>query len=184
MADRRLVVIREMPIIVNMEDAGKYYWGVCPECHKTDGYIDIGPNHWFFCKEHRTRWCVGANLFSSWRDETEEEQRHTYDDLDFGSFKEVKPYSPAEENKSLKKALNPAAVTLTQDLPIFVAQDIDSGTFTVVIGLGDCQVFRGFPTRQTAWDAIEAANPAIKRPADTATREEINFDSLRKTATP
>lgn len=70
------------------------YFGLCPICKKTDGYINIGRGHWYFCKEHRVRWCVGANLFSTWRDETEEEQRAIYDELDFSSFTEVEPFTP------------------------------------------------------------------------------------------
>jgi hypothetical protein len=76
---------------VRLLDENYNYFGVCPDCNKTDGYTNIGAGHWFFCKEHKTRWCIGSNLFSSWRDETEEEQRREYDELDFGSFKDVEP---------------------------------------------------------------------------------------------
>jgi hypothetical protein len=51
------------------------YFGVCPTCRKTDGYVNVGRDHWFVCDEHRVRWCVGSNLFSSWRGETEAEQQ-------------------------------------------------------------------------------------------------------------
>jgi hypothetical protein len=73
-------------------DGTPSYWGVCPVCHQTDGCINIGKAHWYFCKEHKTRWCVGANLFSTWRTQTEEEQRAIYDGLDFGTFTDVKPH--------------------------------------------------------------------------------------------
>jgi hypothetical protein len=76
------------------------YFGTCPECHKTDGYINIGKSHWFLCKKHRTRWWVGSNLFSSWRDQTEEEQRRLYDELDFGSFRKVESYSDLPDLKT------------------------------------------------------------------------------------
>jgi hypothetical protein len=48
------------------------YFGSCPECGKTDGYINIGGNHWFVCDKHKTKWCAGFNLFSCWKDESEE----------------------------------------------------------------------------------------------------------------
>ncbi len=64
-------------------------WGVCPTCHKSDGCINIGASHWYYCNEHKAKWCVGSNLFSSWRNQTEDEQRAIYDELDFGSFTEV-----------------------------------------------------------------------------------------------
>lgn len=51
------------------------YFGGCPECGETDGYVNTGAAHWFVCNAHRVRWFVGINLFSSWKDETESEQR-------------------------------------------------------------------------------------------------------------
>ena len=76
-----------------MENDG--YFGLCPVCHKTDGYINIGRSHWFLCEEHKTKWWIGANLFSSWKYETREEQRANYDRLGFGSFQAVEPFRPA-----------------------------------------------------------------------------------------
>ncbi len=40
-------------------------------------------------KEHRTKWYVGYNLFSSWRDQTEDEQRALYDEVGMGDFERV-----------------------------------------------------------------------------------------------
>ena len=71
------------------------YFGVCPTCGRHDGYINIGAGHWFYCAEHRTRWNVGANLFDSWKDQTEDEQRARYLELDFGSYVTVEPWRPA-----------------------------------------------------------------------------------------
>lgn len=67
------------------------YFGVCPTCKKSDGYINIGKGHWFYCREHKVRWFVGSNLFSSWRDETEEEQHAQYAELGMGDFWDVVP---------------------------------------------------------------------------------------------
>ena len=44
------------------------YFGGCPECGKNDGYLNVGKDHVFICDEHKTAWCAGANLFSSWQD--------------------------------------------------------------------------------------------------------------------
>jgi hypothetical protein len=52
-------------------------FGLCPHCHKIDGDY-VGRSHWFLCDEHKVKWLVGANLFSSWRHETEEEQWQAY----------------------------------------------------------------------------------------------------------
>jgi hypothetical protein len=65
------------------------YFGVCPHCGKNDGFINVGRSHWFFCKEHRVKWCAGANLFSSWRHETEAEQRRIYNEIGLGEFEEL-----------------------------------------------------------------------------------------------
>jgi hypothetical protein len=40
------------------------YFGVCPTCGSNDGFLIIGRDHWFICKEHRVKWLVGSNLFS------------------------------------------------------------------------------------------------------------------------
>jgi hypothetical protein len=67
----------------------EHYWGCCPTCHQYDGYINIGRGHWFYCGEHKIRWCTGSNLFSTWQNETDEEQRERYDALDFGNYTTV-----------------------------------------------------------------------------------------------
>lgn len=64
-------------------------WGLCPTCGKTDGYINVGRGHWFYCQEHKKKWFVGSNLFSSWKDETEDEQRASYAELGFGSYDRI-----------------------------------------------------------------------------------------------
>ena len=47
------------------------YFGNCPVCGQTDGYLNISCNHWFVCHEHKSKWFVGSNLFSIWRFENE-----------------------------------------------------------------------------------------------------------------
>jgi len=66
------------------------YFGVCLKCGKTDGYINIGAGHWFYCKQHKMCWWVGSNLFSDWREETPEEQERIYNALGFESFEECR----------------------------------------------------------------------------------------------
>jgi hypothetical protein len=48
------------------------YFGGCPTCGRTDGYLNVRRSNVFVCHTHKTAWCVGNNLFSDWRDETEE----------------------------------------------------------------------------------------------------------------
>lgn len=47
------------------------HFGLCPVCHNTDGYLNVGRTHWFFCNAHLTCWCPGSNLLSSWQHEDE-----------------------------------------------------------------------------------------------------------------
>ena len=77
-------------------DLGLKAFGVCPTCRKTDGYANVGKLHIFFCRQHKVRWRVGINLFSSWKDQTEDEQRHIYDTVGLGDFTEIEPYMIAE----------------------------------------------------------------------------------------
>ena len=48
------------------------YFGGCPECGGTHGFANIGPDHWFTCDDHKTKWWAGSNLFSGWREQDEE----------------------------------------------------------------------------------------------------------------
>jgi hypothetical protein len=59
----------------NVKQSGQEanYFGSCPECGNADRYLNFHRDHWFVCDEHEVRWWVGSNLFSSWRDETEED---------------------------------------------------------------------------------------------------------------
>ena len=68
------------------------YFGGCPHCHRNDGCINDGPDHWFICELHRTKWSAGSNLFSSWRDETDEERLKARYRL--MTFFEVEPVLP------------------------------------------------------------------------------------------
>ena len=68
------------------------YFGLCPHCRDHDGYINIGQQHWFFCRRHRTKWCFGSDIFSSWRDQTEDQKWARYYSMGFGDYTEVKPY--------------------------------------------------------------------------------------------
>ena len=51
------------------------YFGGCPKCGGSDGLYNVGRANWFVCHTHKVRWTVGSNILSSWRYETEDEQR-------------------------------------------------------------------------------------------------------------
>ena len=53
-------------------DFSDTYFGVCPKCRRHDGFLNIGREHWFHCKRHKTKRLAGINLFSGWKSESEE----------------------------------------------------------------------------------------------------------------
>ena len=93
LVDRRNKVLEE-----------RSYFGLCPICLEMNGYINIGSDHWFYCREHGTKWYFGSNLFSTWKDETEKEQKGIFDELDFGSYTEIEPWrSPRALQRAAKR---------------------------------------------------------------------------------
>ena len=70
------------------------YFGVCPDCRRTNGCLNVGGDHWFYCTEHHVRWWVGSNLFSSWRDQTPNQQRAIYKGV-FGDGQRWRDMSPS-----------------------------------------------------------------------------------------
>jgi hypothetical protein len=54
------------------------YFGCCPHCGRSDGWLNVGPVHWIRCDRHKTKWSPGANIFSSWQEENEELWRRNY----------------------------------------------------------------------------------------------------------
>jgi hypothetical protein len=102
--------------IMKMFDDADDYFGLCPTCHKCEGFINVGRSHWLYCTEHKVKWLIGANIFSSWRDETEAEQRAIYNEIGMGGFKEVQPYYHSSSRSGCDRVAAPAAL-------------IDDGTF-------------------------------------------------------
>ncbi len=69
---------------------GGGYFGLCPVCGGVDDCLNVGSCHWMTCQEHRTKWCIGSNVFSSWKHEPEVLHRENAERLAF--YREVKPY--------------------------------------------------------------------------------------------
>jgi hypothetical protein len=82
--------------IVTFPEPGSWddYFGVCPICQRQNGCRSIGRDHWFVCDTHKMKWWVGSNLFSSWRDQTEEELRANMDKL--ARYREVEVAPPRD----------------------------------------------------------------------------------------
>ena len=70
-------------------------FGECPHCCLNDGYLNVEREHWFFCHEHKTKWHVGANLFSSWREEDESTwQRNRFRLAEYRTVDPIVPERP------------------------------------------------------------------------------------------
>jgi hypothetical protein len=76
--------------VIKFKPRAEDHFGLCPICRRTDGYLNAGRTHVFFCEEHRVCWTAGSNLFSSWRHETDEEQRAAFERIE--GFREVTPF--------------------------------------------------------------------------------------------
>ena len=72
---------------LTMRDAD--YFGVCPECHHTDGYLNVRKSHYGTCHKHKTCWSIGSGLFSSWQSENEAEWEKNSRLLD--GYRKVEP---------------------------------------------------------------------------------------------
>ena len=47
------------------------YWESCPKCHRYDVFLNVRKENWVVCHRHKTKWCIGYNLFSGWLYQTE-----------------------------------------------------------------------------------------------------------------
>ncbi len=81
------------------------YFRDCPRCGGNDGYLNVGKTHWFVCHKHKTRWCVGFGLFSSWMDETREQHEENAELL--VTYEDVDPWEPPRNG--LRPVLAPAS---------------------------------------------------------------------------
>ena len=78
------------------------HFGFCPECHRVPAeYINVGRGHFFVCPECKVYWYGGSNLFSSCREQTEEQQRAIYNETLGDGFRRVEDsyYPPMEAIK-------------------------------------------------------------------------------------
>jgi hypothetical protein len=79
------------------------FLGLCPNCFRNNGFLNVHKTHWTVCHEHMVRWSIGTNLFSSWRDETSEiwwqneQLLSTYWEVE--PFFYPRPETPAREQK-------------------------------------------------------------------------------------
>ena len=66
------------------------HFGDCPYCGGNDGYINVGPNHWFVCRTHKVKWKAGKDNFPGWRSENEQTWKINY--IFLSHYREVIPW--------------------------------------------------------------------------------------------
>ena len=76
--------------------------GGCPFCGQTDGYRNIGKDHWGSCARHKVKWCIGSKLFSSWAEETPDVWERNAREL--AEYRRVEPILPPEAQERLRQA--------------------------------------------------------------------------------
>lgn len=65
------------------------YFGSCPECNGTHGYMNVSKVHFFVCDDHKTKWVAGVNLFSPHDDDNMETWVKNADLL--ATYRDVEP---------------------------------------------------------------------------------------------
>ena len=88
----KVVELPGAPASITTDD----YFGGCPYCGANDGYMNVEREHWFICNRHKTKWLIGSNLFSGWKDEDETEW--TRNEYRLENYMEVEPILPQEES--------------------------------------------------------------------------------------
>lgn len=66
----------------------------CVRCGESCAFRNIGRQHWFFCEICRIKWCAGENLFSGWREQTDEVFEENWTSLK--DFEDLTVYSEFE----------------------------------------------------------------------------------------
>ena len=89
--ERATVTVAVVPFERTGADAT--FFGSCPQCRGSDGFLNLGRSHWGLCDAHQVKWPIGSNLFSSWQDETEADWARNASKLD--GYVEVEPFHPA-----------------------------------------------------------------------------------------
>ncbi len=75
-------------------DANAACFGGCPHCLCVDNIWNIGRCHWAVCHQHKTKWDIGENLFSNWRDEGRQDWLKNKYRL--ANYQSVEPIFPPE----------------------------------------------------------------------------------------
>ncbi len=77
--------------------------GACPTCGRSDGFFNLGKEHWFICRDHKTKWLGGYNLFDSWKNQTVAQTQSI--EIFLSAYKEVLPVRHNPEEHKLNQQI-------------------------------------------------------------------------------
>ena len=80
------------------------YEGGCPKCGNME-VANVGRNHYGFCRDHKAAWCIGSNLYDSWRHE--DEKIWDANKRLLADYEMVEPVHLVPENKTEEFRRNP-----------------------------------------------------------------------------
>ena len=69
-----------------------HYFGVCPICAKTDGYVNVRREHWLVCRDHHLRWRASTNLASNGSSDCPSKRDANWSDI--RHYRVVHPFYP------------------------------------------------------------------------------------------
>ncbi|MFT5132312.1 MAG: hypothetical protein ACI9SC_000777 [Gammaproteobacteria bacterium] len=77
------------------------HYGACPDCGKSDGFVNLGIEHWFICREHKNKWLAGTNLFDDWMNQTVAQSQSA--EILLRSYLDVLPVRSTQQEFAVKK---------------------------------------------------------------------------------
>ncbi|NQU22446.1 MAG: hypothetical protein HQ567_14310 [Candidatus Nealsonbacteria bacterium] len=83
------LIADSLDIFRPLNEENEMYFGDCPICKSNDGYLNVGPTHWFVCHAHKKRWRAGSGLFSAWKHEDESVWQENAEQIK--DYEEVEP---------------------------------------------------------------------------------------------
>ena len=98
-------------------DYRSYYFGACECGLPAYRMFNYGRAHWYYCDDCKTRWCVGENLFSGWRDESEEDWERNRER--FEDYRTIAGDRPkwVDREEERERVIGEAESYLSQDYP-------------------------------------------------------------------
>jgi hypothetical protein len=91
------VISPERAVLPDVDfDSIRETFGVCPLCGNCDECVNLGDYHWYVCRRHQFRWCVGHNCIVPEVYENEESYQENWERI--RKYRVVEPLRPRSAN--------------------------------------------------------------------------------------